>query len=304
MKNLHNYMIIGSMALTIGFSSCNNEEAAIMPTVDLAAMNFTHEPGEGQITLKWDAPADPANAGFMYMEMKYTDPRDKVTRTKTISPYTNEIVIPNTRARYGDAYSFTFTPYSSTDTPGKSFVLDKCKSNAAPSTVTVSRVKLTLTNLKTNAQEPQEGPIANLTDGNPSTFFHTQWSGTPPTEKHWIAMDLGEDVDRLEIHTWNRVHSNPNPPATVELYRLESLDETEPGEPFYTYQHTVKTSGGEFQMMYPAQTEDAMTEPVRYLRYSSAATGSNNFWNMAEMVINKVIVNKFDPETDEKEVGE
>ena len=39
-------------------------------------------------------------------------------------------------------------------------------------------LELTADMLGTNAQEPSEGAIANLLDGNTGTFFHTRWSGT------------------------------------------------------------------------------------------------------------------------------
>lgn len=47
--------------------------------------------------------------------------------------------------------------------------------------------------LSTNAQEPSEGPIANLLDGNTGTFFHSTWSGTQPSGSHYLQIDMGED---------------------------------------------------------------------------------------------------------------
>lgn len=299
MKNLHKYILMGSLFLSIGLTSCNNDDVVVVPTADLASMNFTHEPGEGQITIKWDVPAE--NPGFMYMTMVYTDPRDKVTKTKTISPYTEEIVIPETRARYKDSYSFTFTPYSETNTPGQSFTLDKCSSLAAPATTTVEKIKLSLADVTTNAAEPSEGPLANLTDGNTSNFFHTAWS-VDKGDKHWVDLDLGEEVTRFEIHTWNR-NGGSNHPKEVKLYRLSSMDDNsidmENGY-FYQYTHPATAAGAEAQVMYPAQNDDEMSQPVRYLRYY--AKSSATFWHLAEMEINKVIVHIYDPETDETEV--
>ena len=49
--------------------------------------------------------------------------------------------------------------------------------------------------LSTNAQEPSEGPITNLLDGNTGTFFHSTWSGTQPDGNHYLQIDMGEDDD-------------------------------------------------------------------------------------------------------------
>lgn len=298
MKNLSRYMLLGAMVFASALASCNDEEE-VVPTVDLATLNFTHEPGAGEITLKWTAPESVETAGFAYMKMSYTDPRDHKTRIKTISPYTSEMVIPNTRARYGEGYSFTFTPYSATDTPGKPFVLDKCRSNAAPATTTVTRgAKIELKKLTTNSQESTEGPLANLTNGKTNDFFHTIWSTTKP-ERSWVDIDLGEELTRFEVHTWNR--NTNGAPQNVSLYRLSKLDDTSVdmvNGAIMTYKHPNTAPGAECGVLCPAQNLPDFDQPVRYLRYCGSVGG---FWNMAELAIYKMEVNKYDPETDEPE---
>lgn len=299
MKDLKKYIMMGALALTVGFTSCSDDDDAIVPTVDLASMNFTHEPGEGEITLKWNLPGE--NPGFMYIMMEYTDPRDKVTHKQTISPYTDELVIPNTRARYGTGYSFKFTPYSETDTPGTPFVLDNCRSNAAPATTTVERVPLTIESYSTNAQEPSEGPLKDLFDGNRSTFFHSSWSANMGPN-HWITVELSEAVDRLEIVTVNRNGGN-NHPGKVKLYKVSSLDQADfdIDAPIFEYNHKNRGRGGENQQMCPEQADPAFKEPVKYLRYLAEGGGSV-FWHLAEFDVNKIVLHVYNPETDEEEV--
>lgn len=299
MKNLKKYMMMGALALTMGFTSCSDDDDAVVPTVDLASMNFTHEPGEGEITLKWNLPGE--NPGFMYILMEYTDPRDKVTHKQTISPYTDELVIPNTRARYGANYSFKFTPYSETGTPGTSFVLENCKSNAAPATTTVERIPINIQGYSTNAQDPVEGPLNEMFDGNRGTFFHSSWH-EPSPDNHWVTVDLGEAVTRLEIVTVNRNGGGSNP-SQVKLYKVESLEQedTDIDNPIYSYEHKNRGSGGEFQQMCPMQTEPEFKEPVRFLRYS-AVGGNTKFWHLAEFAVNKIVLHVYNPETDEEEV--
>lgn len=297
MKNIYEYIVMGTLALATCFVSCNDDEG-VVPTVQLDAMNFRSEAGEGQIILRWDKPRD--NPGYMYMKMEYTDPREKKFYNISISPYSDSIVIENTRARYGDAYSFKFTPYSESDTPGNPYVLNGCKSGPAPKTVSVERenIKLTVNSLYTNAQEPSEGPLKNLVDGSKSTFFHTVWSGGGPDGAHWLDVDLGEELDRFEIYTCNR-NGGSNHPTEVKLYPISKLNDSDVDmeNPMLVYAPAVGGNGAENEVMFPAQDESALTTPIRGFRY--CAKSGSVFWNLAELAVRKVIINTYDPEVDE-----
>lgn len=300
MKKQYKYLMLGIVALAACFTSCKEDEG-IAPTVDLSTMNFKSTPGEGEIVLSWDTPKE--NPGYMYMKMEYTDPREKKFRNVTISPYTNSLVISNTRARYGDAYDFKFTPYSETDTPGESYTLEGCKSGPAKKTTTTSReaIKLTVDDLYSNAPEPSEGKLEYLVDGQmtSSSFFHTAWSITVAEPYHYVDINLKEDVDRFEIDAWNRVGGGNNNPTEVKLYRISKLadDAVDMDNPFYTYNPGNTGKGEENIVMYPAQDQPAMTEPVHYLRFR--AESSAIFWHLSELIINKITINSFDPEVDE-----
>lgn len=74
--------------------------------------------------------------------------------------------------------------------------------------VTMPRIPITAAMLSTNAQEPSEGPIANLLDGNVETFFHSLWSSTI-NEKHYIQVTLPETYSKIWIRYCNR-HNNAN----------------------------------------------------------------------------------------------
>lgn len=295
-KLLHATLIL--MAIGV-FAACGDNEKSVTPSVDLSSLNFKAEPGKGEIKITWDKL--PETPDFMYMTMTYTDPRDGQKKVKTISPYSQEITIPQTRARFGDAYSFAFTPYSPTKTAGKTFLLDKCHSLPAEATVTVIRTPITIEAITTNAQEPTEGPLANLTDGNKSTFFHTAWS-QDCGPNHWITVDMGQELDRFEIVTINRSGARNNFPNQVKLYRLNSMNDNNvdiDGGVLFSYQHPSTQAGAECSVMYPAQDQPAMKQRMRYLRYLANGTGGSAFWHLAEFSINKVTVKKFDPETDE-----
>lgn len=73
-----------------------------------------------------------------------------------------------------------------------------------------NKVPLVGSMLSTNAQEPSEGPIANLVDGAINTYFHTRWSGTQIDLPHWIQMNLPEPASRFKFVYWTRNPNNGN----------------------------------------------------------------------------------------------
>ena len=61
-------------------------------------------------------------------------------------------------------------------------------------------LSLTADNFKTNAQEPSEGPIANICDKNLGTYFHSRWSeGGSNTGEHYIEVALPEPMYALSF---------------------------------------------------------------------------------------------------------
>lgn len=67
---------------------------------------------------------------------------------------------------------------------------------------------LTTDMLYTNAQEPSEGPIANLLDGSIATFFHSAWS-IDIGEKHYVQVNLPQPLNDFIFSYTNR-SSNGN----------------------------------------------------------------------------------------------
>lgn len=71
--------------------------------------------------------------------------------------------------------------------------------------------------LSTNALEPSEGSLANLLDGDPTTFFHSCWS-VSVDGKHWLEVSLPEAYTTVQIEYWNRISGSTNTPAWFNLY--------------------------------------------------------------------------------------
>ncbi|MGL5317986.1 MAG: discoidin domain-containing protein, partial [Bacteroidales bacterium] len=79
-----------------------------------------------------------------------------------------------------------------------------------------NQIALSTANVTTNAQEPSEGPLANLFDGNTATFFHSAWSVAIPGD-HYLQFDLGEPLSAFQYETANRSNGN-NMPLAVDFY--------------------------------------------------------------------------------------
>lgn len=59
---------------------------------------------------------------------------------------------------------------------------------------------LTAGDFRTNAQEPSEGPIENICDKDPATYFHSRWSeGGANTGEHYIEVTLPEPMYALSF---------------------------------------------------------------------------------------------------------
>lgn len=70
-----------------------------------------------------------------------------------------------------------------------------------------NRIPLTTDMLSTNAQEPSEGPIADLIDGNPNTYFHSAWS-VWVDQPHYFAITLPSQITRVSFEYQNRNNAN------------------------------------------------------------------------------------------------
>ena len=74
--------------------------------------------------------------------------------------------------KYGD-YTFTFQAFNDKNEAGAPMQV-KAQSGLLPATVTYSKgdkINVTADMLSTDDQEPSEGPIKNLVDGNYNSFF-------------------------------------------------------------------------------------------------------------------------------------
>lgn len=68
-----------------------------------------------------------------------------------------------------------------------------------------------------NEPELNEGDIANLVDGDPTSFFHSRWNGTAEPQ-HWLQIDLEEPIKDFSFAYHTRVFDGGNDfPDVIEV---------------------------------------------------------------------------------------
>lgn len=284
MKRVYN--IIGIVLLVLcGLTACNNDDNVVVPE---NIGNLKAEPREGSVMLKWSVPAD---SSYLYVRLMYQHPVTGEGFIKNVSIYADSILVDGLLAKDGE---YTFTLQTVSETNDVNSTMNTIQSRALPVQPTVQKmtekIELTVDNVSTNAQEPTEGPIAALIDGNLTNFFHTAWSVSIP-EPHWIDIVLPTPLDTFEFLTWYRggkaggsspsvitlLGSNDN--ATWEAIETVNDDHSLPKDkPFVS----------------PVITSD---KPYKYIRYRCDKNPDNNvYFHLAEMQINKVWYDIYDPE--------
>lgn len=143
-------------------------------------------------------------------------------------------------------------------------------------------IPLTAEMLSSNAQETREGPIKNILDGDPGTFFHSAWSFSI-AEAHNIQVALNEPVDNFKF--WYKNRGNWNGKAT-DVTLTVSLD----GETWTEVGHITSglpTGGGseyESELFFVPDT-------FKYLRFTVNKTNSGTaptYFSLAEFKMYKM----------------
>ncbi|MCD8184215.1 MAG: discoidin domain-containing protein [Bacteroides sp.] len=246
--------------------------------------DLTADTTPGCITLHWNIPEE---ANIRYVEVNYYDPLLKKDVMRTASVYANSVEIPDTRRKYGE-YKFEVRTVSPTGDKSAVQAITQV-SEAALTTYVDTPIALRATDLSTNAQEPSEGSIANLLDGNTSTYFHTAWSVDMPGP-HWLQANLRQEItEHYKFYFAPRNASNR--PTDFDL--MGSTD----GNDWFLIKNFTKEGDG-----LPVGSEGAYTSPVLdvdkpfsqiRIVVNETSTGSV-FWTMSEFKFYSVSI--VDPE--------
>ncbi len=259
------------------------EVSELKPTL---VESITADSLPGQIILKWDIPTD---SNYYLLKINYYDFLSEKEIYKTLSVYTDSLLIDNTRNKFGD-YEFTFQTFNiNGEGSEKMSVVSKSGIAPATETITISKIDLRGDQLSTNNQEPSEGPVENLVDGDTNSFFHTRWSSPQIPMPQYFQIDLDEPIDDFLFWLKNRPWSQQAPKIveiqiSIDGVEWETIETISSGLPSW--------GGGEY-------TSKTFTPGYSFshFRYNCLETFDNrNYFNLAEFELYDVDIQVYDPE--------
>lgn len=291
--------IIQSLTLLLAFSvlSCKDEDKRdVKPMQPAEISNVTADPSTpGRIVLHWNH-EDVSTKDLLYVRVNYFDPYLNQDVSRLASQYADSIVIPNTYKVAG-TYTFTLQPFSSSETGGNTHTI-KADAVVVPKIIKAIPVSLSVDMLSTNAQEPSEGPIANLIDGNQETFFHTAWS-VYVDAMHYFQVALKEPLDVIRYNFSTR--HNGNGGGDVKRMKIEASNDGENWTEVAVHEFALNN-----YLKQTYHSEDiVMDKAYSYFRFTPLATRQadplvNAFFNMSEFNLFKVTI--VDPEEEAAEI--
>ena len=276
--------------LLLGTTGCDDKldtfETVGVTTAPTAipASSISSEALPGQIKLTWTAPAEDA---FEYMQIRYNDPLAKEDVCLIVSPGTTEMLIDETRARFGD-YTFYFQTFN-VNGEGSAVTEIKAQSGAAPTTEQRTEVILSGDQLSSDCPEPTEGPISNLVNGNLNDFFHVRWSSPQEPLPHYIQIDFKEEHQDFAIEWWDRIVGNSDGFPTKAEVQISQDGEV------WTTIATLENLPAGSGVHYESETFNPGMSFSHFRLNVLEATVTSNYFHMAEFKFYDVEI--YDPET-------
>ena len=288
------FFITGLMALST-LASCSDDEQSYEGQVS----NLTAEAREGAIKLSWDVPTDP---DFMYVKIQYYNIRQKKEFTCTTSAYVDTLLVDGLLARDGE-YNFKLTAVGNNGGEGQT-VETSCTALPVQPVVTWNNKELEDVAIVmdmprtpwTNAQEPWEGPLENLFDGDTGTFFHSPWSYDHDFPQ-WIEFELTEAVNGAQVFTSNRGNgNNGGSPNHVQILASNDQENWTQVYEFYGKEDIPNKT------QYKSPVINCGDTKYKYFRYNVLSSNAGGlWWNLSEMSWKFYEVTKsiYDPENEE-----
>lgn len=264
--------------------ACDDEDTGGIPS---SVGDLQAEAREGAIRLKWKVPAD---SNYLFVRIKYLNPRDGEEVVKNVSIYADTLLIDGLLARDGE-YRFELETVNGGGEVS-SVLTTSCTALPVQPVTTkfIEKVKLKEEYLSSNCADPEQGKFADLIDGNGDTFFHSNWHEEVPYPQ-WIEVDLPTPLDQFQFQSQNRKSSDGYPDWVIIQGSNDGsvwnvLLELNEGLP--------TTSGGKYES--EVITTD---QPYAKLRYVvKRSFGEKTFFHLAELEIDRVWFDVYDPENE------
>lgn len=290
------YLIVGIFGL-LNFASCSDDEDSYPAPTAIAQSSITSKSEPGKIILYWDVPAD---SNYYYVQVKYKLPNVEEEYTRLASVHSDSIVIDGLLKRYGDI-NFTLQPFNRSGQGGEICTATAIAGSAPKEIVLTGKseaINLTAEQLFTDNQESSEGPIANLVDGDNSTFFHMSWSSPSPFP-HYIVVDLKKDIYACTFSYTCRNNANKDNPKEMDILVSNTFDGSDYDLSQTTQLAALSDLPGAQAATYTSGSIKS-NDSFRYLwlKINSSTSGSN--WvALSQLSVTEQLTSVYDPETAE-----
>lgn len=276
--------------------SCKKEDTGVIPA-PVENLIATALPGEIEISWTQKEPV------YEYLKITYFDKLEQKEMVRLASKYSTSIVIPNTRAKYGE-YTFTVQPFNALKQGGEIQTV-KGVSGVAPATYQFTeaddavQLALTASMLSTNAQESSEGPITNSIDSNLSTYFHTAWSVSIGAQ-HYFQVSLPEPIQGFKFGFSTR--HNGNGGGDIKRMKIEASNDGTNWVEVATQTYDLSTDVAADRTKVFGNVPVLMQQQYSMLRFTPLARRSadplNQSWfNLSEIYLYKEPIIVIDPES-------
>ncbi|NDV57361.1 discoidin domain-containing protein [Bacteroides sp. 519] len=291
--NLKHLIIILTL---IGSTSCDDKlepfenNGSTGAPVAISASAIQSEALPGAINLTWSAqPND-----FAYMQVRYHDPLEKKDICKIFSTGATQLLVENTRARFGD-YSFAFQTFNAAN-QSSAVTEVKAKSGAAPASYTEkNRTKVPLTGLQvsTDQADSSEGKVSNLIDDDKGSFFSSNWHNSGTTYPTYIQIDFDEPHENFAVKYINRTDDTWRESGRPAVVDLQVSNDGDNWTTVGTLSGMPTQAGSEYASPYFMPGES-----FTHFRFSVvAASGSASYFCISELMFYDVDIDIYDPET-------
>lgn len=272
--------------LLLGTTGCDDKldtfETVGVTTAPTAipASSISSEALPGQIKLTWTAP----EGSYEYVKIRYNDPLTKENVLLLVSNKTSEVLIDETRARFGD-YTFSFQTFN-VNGEGSEITEITAKSGAAPVTVMETRIT---NGYSSDQPDDTEGNLGNAFDGDTGSFYSSQWHNSGTQFPSYIQIDLQEPCETFYMRYVNRTDDGwrtTGRPSTVDLQVSSDGESWETVEQLSGLSNAAGSS---------YQTDYIECEPFTHFRFTVTSNTGDGYFCISELEFYTVEI--YDPET-------
>lgn len=281
------YLSVLAIGLLLATTGCddklNTYETAGVTAVPeaISASSISSEALPGQIRLMWSA--DPQS--FEYMKVRYYNPLTKEDVLQLVSNKTTELLIDETRARFGD-YTFYFQTFN---VLGEGSEVTEIKAQSGPAPITYRETKIT-TGYSCDQPDSSEGNIGNAFDGNTGTFYSSDWhNGTQFPS--YIQLDLENPCEMFYINYINRTDDGWRTTGRPSSVDLQVSADGQSWTTVETLTNLPNAGGSSYQTDYIS-----CDVPFTSFRFSVTSNTGDSYFCISELEF--YFVEVYDPETE------